>query len=216
MAISIVVADDHPIVRRGVRNILEAEEDFSLVGEASDGLETVRLVERLQPDVLLLDLLMPGLGGLEVLRILGQRTPRTRVVVFSMHSNISFIADALRHGAIAYVLKGCDDENLVRAIRDAAAGKRFLSPPVSEAAIDAYIEHVKAAPVDPHETLTPREREVLQLAAEGHTNAEIAARLHISPRTVENHRANLMRKLGLHNHSELVLHALKHGLIAAE
>jgi two-component system, NarL family, response regulator NreC len=216
VTLSIVLADDHPVVRRGLQALLEAEPDFSVAGETGDGLEAVRLVERLQPDVLILDLMMPGLSGLEALPIVRQRSPRTRVVVLSMHSNNAFVAAALKGGATGYVLKGSEEENLVRAVREAAAGRRFLSPPVTERAIDAYIEQARAAPLDPHETLSAREREVLQLAAEGKTSAETAARLHISHRTVENHRASLMRKLGLKNQSELVRYALRRGLIPLE
>jgi DNA-binding NarL/FixJ family response regulator len=216
MAVSIVLADDHPIVRRGLRSLLGTESDFSIVGEAGDGLETVRLVERLHPDVLVLDQMMPGLSGLDALRIIRQRSPRTRVVILSMYSNNAFIAEALKNGATSYVLKSCTEENLVRAVREAAGGRRFLSPQVSEAAIDAYIEQTRAGPFDPHETLTAREREVLQLLAEGNTNPQIANRLHISQRTVENHRANLMRKLGLQNYSEVIRYALRRGLIALE
>jgi DNA-binding NarL/FixJ family response regulator len=212
-AISIVLADDHPVVRRGVRTLLESEEGLSVVAEASDGLEAVRLASRLKPDVLVLDLMMPGLSGLEVLRIIPQRSPQTRVVVLSMHNNNAFVAATLKNGATAYVLKGGTEKDIVRAVREAAEGRRFLSAPVTEIAINAYIEQAKAGSFDPHETLTAREREVLQLAAEGKTSPEIARRLHISPRTVENHRANLMRKLGLQNQSELVRHAVKHGLI---
>jgi two-component system response regulator NreC len=216
MSISIILADDHPVLRRGIRTLLEAEPDLSVVAETGDGLETLRLVERLQPDVLVLDLMMPGLSGLEVLRIIPRRSRETRVVVVSMHSNIAFVAEALKNGATGYVLKGSTEEEIIKAVREAAAWRRFLSPPVSEIAIDAYIEQAKAGPFDPHETLTPREREVLQLAAEGMTSPEISVRLHISPRTVENHRANLMKKLGLENQSELVRHALRHGLILLE
>ena len=216
MTISIILADDHSVVRRGVRTLLESEVGLSVVAEASDGLETVRHVARLKPDVLILDLMMPGLSGLEVLRIVRRRSPQTRVVVLSMHSDNSFIAETLKSGAIGYVLKSCTEKDIIRAVREAAAGRRFLSPPVTEIAIDAYIEQAKAGPFDPHETLTVREREVLQLEAEGKTNAEIAGRLHISSRTVENHRANLMRKLELQNQSELVRHAVQHGLIALE
>jgi DNA-binding NarL/FixJ family response regulator len=215
MSISIVLADDHPVVRLGMRTLMESEADFTIVGEAGDGLETVRLVERLRPNVLVLDLMMPGLSGLEVLRIIGERAPQTRAVVLSMHSNNAFIAEALKNGATGYVLKGSPEDDLVHAVREAAAGRRFLSPPVTEIALDAYIEQARAGPFDPHETLSAREREVLQLAAEGKTSAEIAVRLHIS-RTVENHRAHLMRKLGLQNQTELVRHALRHGLIPLE
>ena len=166
--------------------------------------------------MLILDLMMPGLSGLEALRIIRKRSPRTRVVVLSMHDTNAFVAEALKNGATGYVLKGSDELNLVRAVREAAAGRRFLSPPVTERAIDAYIEQARAAPLDPHETLTAREREVLQLAAEGKTGTEIAARLHISHRTVENHRASLMRKLLLKNQSELVRYALRRGLISLD
>jgi len=216
MTISIVLADDHPLVRRGMRALLEAEPDFSIVGEASDGLDTVRLVERLKPDVLVLDLMMSGLSGLEALRILRERVAETRVVVLSMHSNKAFIAEALKIGATGYVLKGGTEDDLIRAVRDAAAGKRFLSPPVTAIAVDAYIEQSKAGPFDPHETLTAREREVLQLAAEGKNRSEIAARLHISHRTVENHRAHVMQKLALQNQTELVRYALQRGMLASE
>jgi two-component system, NarL family, response regulator NreC len=216
MSISIVLADDHPVVRRGMRALLEAEPDFRVVGEAGDGLEAVRLVELLQPDVLVLDLMMPGLSGLEVIRIINQRGSRTRVVVLSMHDDSAFVAEALKNGATGYVLKGSEPQVPVLAVREAAEGRRFLSPPVTERAIDAYIEQARAAAFDPHETLTRREREVLQLAAEGSTSAEIAARLHISQRTVENHRANLMRKLGLKNPSELVRYAVRRGIIPLE
>ena len=216
MAISIILADDHPVVRRGMQALLEQERDFSIVGVAADGLETVRLTEQLKPDVLVLDLMMPGLSGLEALRILRERVPRTRIVILSMSSSKAFIAQALQNGAIGYVLKGCSEENLVRSVREAIAGRRFLSPPVTEIAIDAYIEQCKTGLFDSHETLTPRQREVLQLAAEGNTNAEIAARLNISQRTAENHRAILMQRLGLQNQTELIRHALRHGLIPAD
>jgi DNA-binding NarL/FixJ family response regulator len=213
MSVSILLADDHPVVRRGMRSLLESEPGFSVVGEAGDGLTTIRMVERLQPDVLLLDLMMPSLSGLEALRIIHQRVPRIRVVVLSMHSNSAFVAEALKNGADGYVLKGSTEDDLVRAVREVASGKRFLSAPVTERAIEAYIEQSRTAELDPHETLTPREREVLQLAAEGNTSMEIAARLHLSHRTVENHRANLMRKLGLQNQTELVRYSLRRGLI---
>jgi DNA-binding NarL/FixJ family response regulator len=216
MPTSIVLADDHPIVRRGLQTVLEHEPDFSIVGVASNGLEALRLTEQLKPDVLILDLMMPGLSGLEILRILRERSLRTRVVILSMHSTTAFIARALQNGAIGYVLKDSTEKDLNRAVREAAAGRRFLSPPVNETAINAYIELSKSSSFDAHDTLTPRQREVLQLTAEGKTSGEVAARLNISQRTVENHRAILMQKLGLQNQTELIRHAIRHGLIAGD
>jgi DNA-binding NarL/FixJ family response regulator len=203
-------------VRRGLRTILESDAEFSIVGETGDGLETVRLVERVQPNVLILDLMLPGLSGLEVLGIVRQRSPGTRVVILSMHRSKAFVAEALKNGATGYVMKDSTDQDLVAAVRAATAGRRFLSPPISEVAIDAYVEQARAGPFDAHDTLTAREREVLQLAAEGKTSQEIAERLHISHRTVENHRSSLLRKLGLHNQSDLVRYALRRGLIPLE
>jgi two-component system, NarL family, response regulator NreC len=213
---SIVLADDHPIVRRGVQALLEAEPDFSVVAAAADGIETVRLTERLKPDLLVLDLMMPGLSGLEVLRIIRERSPRTRVVILSMYNSSAFIAQALQSGANGYILKGCGEQDLVRALKDVAAGRRFLSPQVNEIALNAYIEQSKTEAFDPNETLTPRQREVLQLAAEGRTNAEIATRLNLSQRTVENHRLALMHRLGLRNHTELIRYAMRSGVILAD
>ncbi len=216
MAISIILADDHPLVRLGTQALLEREQDYSIAGVAADGPATVHLTERLKPDILVLDLMMPGLSGLEVLRILRERAPRTRIVMLSMYSSNAFIVEALQNGAIGYVLKSCSGEDLVRAVKEAAAGRRFLSAPVTEIAMSAYIEQSKTGPFDPHEALTPRQREVLQLAAEGKKNFEIAVRLNISPRTVENHRATLMHRLGLQNHTDLIRHAMRRGLVSKD
>jgi len=213
---TIVLADDHHVVRQGLRGLLEAEPDFSVVGETGDGLEVAQLVERLQPDVLLLDLMMPGLNGLEVTRRLSQRSLQTRVVILSMYANEAYVLEALRAGAAAYVLKESTSAELVRAIREAIAGRRYLSPPLSERAIETYVQKAKEAMLDPYETLTNREREVLHLAAEGHTNAKIAARLFISRRTVETHRTNLMRKLGLRTQTDLIRYALQRGILPME
>jgi DNA-binding NarL/FixJ family response regulator len=213
---TIVLADDHPIVRQGLRALLEVEPDLHIVGEAGDGLETVQLVERLQPDVLVVDLMMPGLNGLDVTREVGQRSPQTHVIILSMYANDAYVLEALRAGAAAYVLKQSTADELVRAVREATAGRRYLSPPLSERAIEAYMQRAKEAALDPYETLTTREREVLHLAAEGLSNAEIAARLFLSPRTVEVHRANLMRKLGLHSQTDLIRYALQRGILPME
>ncbi len=213
---TIVLADDHHVVRQGLRSLLEAEPDFSVVGEAGDGLEATQLVERLQPDVLVLDLMMPSLNGLEVTRQVSQRSPQTHVVILSMHPNEAYVLEALRAGAAAYVLKESTSAELVRAVREAVAGRRYLSPPLSERAIEAYMQKAESAALDPYETLTAREREVLHLVAEGHTNAEIADRLFISRRTVETHRANMMRKLGLRTQTDLISYVLRRGILPME
>jgi DNA-binding NarL/FixJ family response regulator len=213
MPLTLVLADDHQIVRQGLRAILKAEPDFQLVGEAADGLETVRLVERLQPQVLILDLMMPGLSGIEVARQVVRRSPRTRVVVLSMHSTEAYVVETLRAGASAYVLKESSAEELVRAIREVVAGRRYFSPPLSEQALSAYMQKAEGSPVDPYHTLTAREREVLQLTAEGLSGNEIARRLFISARTVESHRANLMRKLAVRNQKELIRYAMQRGIV---
>lgn len=214
--ITIVLADDHHVVRQGLRSLLQAEPDCSIVGEAGDGLEAAQLVERLQPDVLVLDLMMPGLNGLEVTRQVSQRSPRTHVVILSMHPNEAYVVEALRAGASAYVLKESTSAELVRAVRQAVAGRRYLSPPLSERAIEIYMQKAEPAALDLYETLTAREREVLHLVAEGHTNAEIADRLFISRRTAETHRANLMRKLGLRSQTDLIRYALQRGILPME
>ncbi len=213
MSISIILADDHPVVRRGLRSALDTEPEFSIVAEAGDGLETVRLIERLQPDILILDLLMPGLSGLDVLPIVRQRSPRTRIVVFSESANEEVILQALKSGALAYILKECGLEHLLEAVRRAAAGRRYLGPSISERAFEAYQEKAEAAPPDPHDQLTPRERQALQLAAEGLSNADIATRLSISRRTAEMHRANALRKLGLKSQADLIRYAMRRGMI---
>ena len=215
MRITVILADDHPLIRRGLRSVLEAEPEFAVVAETGDGLETVRQVERLKPDVLVLDLLMPGLSGLDVLPIVRKRSPRTRAVVLSESDNEDAVIRALRNGAIAYVLKRADPAHAVEAVRRAAAGLRYLSPGVAERGFDAYHEKAEAAPPDPHDRLTPRERQALQLAAEGHTNAGIASRLSISPRTAEMHRANAQRKLGLKSQADLIRYAIRRGMIPA-
>jgi DNA-binding NarL/FixJ family response regulator len=214
--ISILLADDHPVVRRGLRALLEAEPDFRVAWETGDGLETLRAVEELRPHVLVLDLMMPSLGGLEVTRQVSHRFPATKVVILSMHANEAYVLEALRNGASGYVLKDASAVELVQAVRTVVAGGRYLSPPLSEGAIAAYVEKAKAAPPDPLAALTTREREVLHLAAEGHSSADIAARLGISPRTAETHRANLMRKLGLHSQTDLVRFAIRQGILPPE
>lgn len=211
--IRVLLADDHAMLRQGLRSLLVAESDIEVVGETGDGLAAVSLAETLAPDVLVLDLLMPGLHGLEVVRQVTRRAPRTRVLVLSMHSNEAYVLEALRGGAAGYLIKDASADELVRAVRLVAAGRRYLAADFRDRAIEAWAKGAGAEPADPYETLSPREREVAQLAAEGLGNKEIGQRLFISPRTVEVHRAKVLRKLGLASQTELVRWALQRGLL---
>lgn len=213
---TIVLAEDHQILREGLRALLSAEPDLSVVGEAAEGLGVADMVERLRPDLLVVDLMMPGLGGLDVLIQVRQRVPQTRAIVLSMHADESYVLAALRNGAVGYVLKNAGVEDLLRAIRSVLLGQIYLSTQLSERAILSYVERARDATGDSYDALTPREREVLHLVAEGHTSAEIAQRLTISPRTAEIHRTNLMRKLDLHSQTELVRYAIKRGIISLD
>jgi DNA-binding NarL/FixJ family response regulator len=213
VSISILLADDHPIVRHGLRALLEAEPEFRIIDEVDDGLDAVERSENLRPDVLLLDLMMPGLNGLDVTRQVGQRSPGTRVIILSMYANEAYVLEALRNGAAAYVLKKSSPDELVQAVHEVVAGRSFLSRSLSQRAIEAYKWKAQEIPLDPYDRLTNREREVLHMAAEGHTSAEIATRLSISPRTVEMHRSNLMRKLSLSTQANLIRFALQRGIL---
>lgn len=215
MTVRVLLADDHPIVRQGLRRLLESERDMQVVAETGDGLDVLPLAGRFHPDVLIMDLMMPGLNGLEATRQVCQRFPGARVIVLSMHGDDGYIAQALRNGASGYILKDSGPSELVQAIREVQEGRRYLSPQIA-----ARMEETLAAgcsptalPVDLYEQLTDREREVLQLVAEGYTGPEIASRLSISPRTAEQHRSNLMRKLGLHNQREIIRFAIKRGIL---
>jgi two-component system, NarL family, response regulator NreC len=210
---TIVLADDHALVREGLRTVLAGEDDWLVVGEAADGLEALAMIEQLQPNVLIVDLMLPALSGLEVIRQVGKRVPRTHIVALSMHASESYVLAALHNGAQAYVLKDASSGEIVQAIREVLAGRRYLSPPLSQYALEAYIKKAKGAPLDPYETLTTREREVLHLVAQGATTPAIAERLGLSPRTIETHRTNLMRKLGLRTHTDVIRYALQRGLI---
>jgi two-component system, NarL family, response regulator NreC len=213
--ITVVLADDHPIVRQGLRTLLESENWCRVVGEASDGLTAINLIAQLQPEIAIIDVQLPDLNGLEVARRARDQAPVTRVIVLSMFADEPYVLDALRHGATAYVLKEAATTDLAEAVQATMAGRRFLSAPLSDRAIDAYAQRAEdaARPLDRYELLTAREREVLQLAAQGLSNAEIGHRLSISPRTVETHRANFLRKLGLQSQTELVRFAGGRGLI---
>lgn len=213
--ITIVLAEDHHIVREGLKALLTGVKDFRLVGEAGDGMEAVALVGRLKPKVLVLDLMIPRLHGLEVIRRLHAEQSATRVLVLSMHSDEPYVVEALHSGALGYVLKDCVGATLIDAIRSVAAGKRYLSPVLADRAMQAFFGNPRGAGLDPYDTLTERERLVLQLAAGGSSNPDIAKKLFISPRTAESHRANLMRKLGLRSQTDLVRYAIRKEIITA-
>jgi DNA-binding NarL/FixJ family response regulator len=208
-----VLADDHNIVRQGLRTLLEGQPDIRVVGEAADGPEATQLVERLQPNVLVVDIMMGGMNGIEVTRYVKKLSPKTCVVVLSMHADEGYVMEALRAGAKAYVLKDSIADDLLHAMREAVLGRRYLSPPLSEYVIEGYLQKQEDSALKPHERLTVREREVLHMLADGLSNAEIAARLSVSRRTVEVHRANVMHKLGLHNQVQLLRYAIQAGIV---
>jgi DNA-binding NarL/FixJ family response regulator len=213
---TILLADDHRIVREGLHALLKAEADFQVIGEAGDGLEALHLVKQLSPAVAVLDLMMPGLNGLEVARQINKQMPRTKTIILSMYDDEGFVLEALTNGVSGYVLKDAGSSDLVQAVREVAAGHRYLSPPLSDRAIEAYQQMAEVGTLNKQETLTTREREVLQLSAEGHTNSEIATRLGISVRTAETHRSRLMHKLGVHTQADLIRYALRRGIIPME
>jgi two-component system, NarL family, response regulator NreC len=213
---TIALADDHALIREGLRTVLDVEPDWFVVGEAADGLEAIDLVDRLRPDVLIVDLMLPNLSGLEVIRQVRRRAPQTHIIALSMHTNESYVLAALRNGAEAYVLKDAGSADIIQAVREVLVGRRYLSPPLSQYALETYIEKAKGAPLDPYETLTTREREVLHLVAQGETTLAIAARLVLSPRTVETHRTNLMRKLRLRTQIDLLRYALQRGITSQD
>jgi len=212
VSLSVMLAEDHPVVREGLRAMLEAEGDFQVVGQTGNSSEVGGMVEELHPDVLVLDLIMPGIGGLNALRELARRRLKTRVVVLSMYANEAYVLEALQNGAGAYVLKQSEAAELVRGIREVAKGRRYLSPPLSQRAVEAYAKRAKGTIATKEAELTAREKEVLMLVGQGFTSAQIGERLFISVRTVESHRSNLTKKLGLHSQAEMVRTALRREL----
>ncbi len=199
-----MLADHHQLVREGIRSVISSEADIEIVAEASDGLEAVAIVDEHKPDVLVLDLVMPSIHGLEVLRQVGSRSSETRVVVLSLHEDDAYVLQAMRSGAMAYVNKGSGTKDLIIAIREAAAGRHHISLSHSERDVESYLDEASKQISDPYEGLTNREREVLNLAANGMTNRQIAEALTISRRTVEAYRATARRKLGLNSHSDVI------------
>lgn len=215
--INILIADDHGVVRQGLKAILATEPTFLIVGEASNGQEALMLVEKHKPDILILDLMMPDIGGLEVTRQLSENNSSTQVLILSMHNDEAYVLKALNNGARGYVLKDASAAVLVEAIKEVAEGRRYLCSPLSDKAIESYMEK-SAEDIGPTllHGLTARETEVLTLLIEGCSNSDIAERLKISPRTSEVHRSRIMKKLGVRNQASLVKLAVQKGLLRIE
>ena len=216
MSVTVLLADDHPIVRQGMRNLLDAEAGLSVVGEAEDGLQTVQLAEQLKPDIVIVDMMMPRLNGLEAIRQIRSRLTNTRCIVLSMQSADPYIVQALKAGASGYILKDSGPNEVINAIQQVLSGKRYLSPQLSEKLIDLFVAKVEIDVLDLYNSLTAREREILQLAAEGFSNSNIAEQLSISSRTVEQHRQSMMNKMEFKNQTDLIRFALKRGILSME
>ena len=212
--VRILLADDHTIVRQGLRKVIEERADWEVVAEAGDGREAVRLAEQLHPDLAILDVAMPLLNGIEATRQITKRLPRTRVLVLSMYADEAYVTQMVQAGASGYLLKDSADVDLLKAVDETAAGRTYFSPSISRVMLDDYARQVgDTALVDRFESLSGREREIFQLIAEAKTNKEIAALLNVSPSTVETHRAHVMEKLKLHSAAEIVLYAVRRGVI---
>ena len=212
--VRILLADDHTIVRQGLRKVIEERADWEVVAEAGDGREAVRLAEQLHPDLAILDVAMPLLNGIEATRQITKRLPRTRVLVLSMYADEAYVTQMVQAGASGYLLKDSADVDLLKAVDETAAGRTYFSPSISRVMLDDYARQVgDTALVDRFESLSGREREIFQLIAEAKTNKEIAALLNVSPSTVETHRAHVMEKLNLHSAAEIVLYAVRRGVI---
>ena len=214
-SIRVLLADDHALVRAGFRALLHSLGDVEIVAEAGDGDDALRLIEAHQPDVVLLDIAMPGLNGLEVAARVAQRFPNVRVMMLSMYANEEYVLQALRAGAAGYLLKDADSSELELAVRAVARGDTYLSPPVSKSVIEDYVRRVSSQPGS-FDRLTPRQREVLQLIAKGHSTKEIAQMLNISVKTAETHRAQLMQQLDIHDIAGLVRYAIRVGLVLTD
>jgi two-component system, NarL family, response regulator NreC len=211
----IVLADDHAVMRSGLRALLQQQDDFKVVGEANDGREAVSLVEAAHPDVIVMDLTMPNLNGTEASRQIASKHPDIAIIILSMHSDEAYVLRALKAGARGYLLKESAEADLINAIRAVKAGKAFFSPAVSRMLVEDYMRQLQDKDIeDTYDLLTPREREILQLVAEGKSNKDIANMLNLSVYTVETHRGNIMEKLNIHTVPELILYAVRKGVIA--
>jgi len=213
--IRVLLADDHFAIRQGIAALLQAESDFNIVAEAGDGLEAIDLIDQHKPDVLITDLSMPNLNGLDMLRHIHRRNRHLRIIVLSMHTNEEFVAQAFQLGVKGYVLKNASRGELVQAVREAMNGRFYLSRDFKDKDVSYFLEY-NLGGGSPHEHLTKREREVLQLVAEGRTNVEISQILGIASRTVETHRANVMRKLEFQSTTDLIRYAIRQGILPLE
>ena len=212
MTITIVLADDHKIMREGLRALLEKQPDFEVAAEADNGLNAVQLAKKLKPDIIIMDIGMPGLNGIEATRQIAAEAPSTKVIALSMHSDKRFVIEMLKAGASAYLLKDSASEELASAIRTVISGKPYLSPNITDVVLKDYLSTVSKTEPNAFTLLTPREREVLQLIAEGRTTKQIATALFLSVKTVETHRQQIMEKLGLRSIAELTKYAIREGL----
>jgi len=213
--IRIILAEDHAVMRRGLRLVLEQQKDFQVLGEASDGREAVSLAESLRPDVAVLDITMPNLNGIEAANQISAKQHDVAIVILSIHSDEGYVLRALKAGARGYLLKESPESDFIRAIRSVSEGKAFFSPAVSRMLVEDYVRQLQDKNIeDSYELLTSREREILQLVAEGKSNKDIANILNLSLYTVETHRSNILGKLNLHTLPELILYAVRKGVIA--
>ena len=216
MSIRILLADDHKIIREGLRALIQQQPDIEVIAEAEDGRKAVQLAAELRPDVAILDIGMPGLNGIEATRHMIHDVPGIKVVGLSMHSDRRFVSEMFKAGASGYLLKDCAFEELVRAIRAVVENRMYLSPGIAGVVIDDYVHHLSSADGTPAAVLSSREREVLQLLAEGESAKQIALRLNVSVKTVETHRQNIMRKLDVYSVAELTKYAVREGLTSLE
>jgi DNA-binding NarL/FixJ family response regulator len=216
MSVKILLADDHKITRQGLRSLLEKEPDMEVVAEAEEGRTAVRLVRELLPDVVVMDVSMPDLNGMEATHQIVTEHPNVKVIALSIHSDNLFVSEMLKSGASGYLLKDCAFEELASAIHVVVDGKTYLSPAVSGVVIDDYLHHLARTESPSSEVLTDREREVLQLIAEGKSTKQVALKLHISVKTVETHRRQIMSKLNIHTIAELTKYAIRQGLTSLE
>jgi len=212
MTIKIILADDHNVLREGLKSLLNQQQDFEVIGEADNGRDAVRLTKKLEPDIVVLDIGMPNMNGIQATQHIVAEVPETKVLALSMHSDHQFVVKMLQAGASGYMLKDCAYEELISAVRDITAGKFYLSKDVTGVVINNYINMIQAVDAVSHPTLTSRERETLQLIAEGKSTAETANLLNVSGKTIETHRKNIMDKLDIHNIADLTKYAVREGL----